>query len=66
MDNPLSKGSLEGRKLRAVVAMVRSIVALSFYVVMVVLYDKTLPWCSKGLVKALSCYCLKPIYSKYK
>jgi len=39
MDNPLSKGSLEGRKLRAVVAMVRSIVAFCF--VIVVLLDKT-------------------------
>ena len=42
MDDPHSKGSLEGRKLKAVVAMVTSEVALLFYIAIVVLHDKTL------------------------
>ena len=54
MDDPHSKGSLEGRKLKAVVAMVTSEVALLFYIAIVVLHDKTLYQCSKGFVKALS------------
>jgi len=48
MEDPLSKGSLEGRKLRAVVVLVRSIVAISFYFAIVVLNDKTLCYCCKG------------------